>query len=67
MASGKEAKAKDARSKVRQCFDLEITHLRAGDWRGPQVEAVTFLGTAFELHGLDGQCTCCPRRTAVAA
>lgn len=53
---------KDARDRLAACSRGEMTHLRVGDWRGPAVDAVTLVGMAAGLHGLDGVCTCCARR-----
>lgn len=52
--------AKDAAARMHQCMDQERLHIRLGTWRGPQVDAVTFVGHCRDLHGT--VCTCCPRR-----
>jgi hypothetical protein len=51
---------KEARHRLRECLDRTRTHIRAGDWRGPAVEAVAFVGMAADLHGT--VCECCARR-----
>ena len=53
---------KDAAYITRACLARERTHLRVGTWRGPDIDAVTLVGHAADLHGPDGVCTCCPRR-----
>lgn len=57
-AAGKRKEEMEARAKVRQMFDEEITHIRMGDWRGTKGSEVTYLGTPRELHG--SICTDCP-------
>lgn len=60
-----QAKDKDARARLRSCFDEESTHLRAGDWRSAQGSEVQLVGLLRDLHG--SVCTCCPKRTTGAA
>lgn len=60
MATAEETRRKEIAQRIRVCFDLEIDHIRAGDWRGPQVEAIALVGHLRDLHGT--VCTCCPRR-----
>jgi hypothetical protein len=55
---------KEARATLRLCLAKERTHLRAGQWHGPPVEAVTSHGSVWDLHGT--VCTCnppCPERS----
>ncbi|HEY1177554.1 MAG TPA: hypothetical protein VGF17_15460 [Phytomonospora sp.] len=51
---------KDLDARRRSHLAEESVHLRAGQWRGEPVEAVTFVGHARDLHGT--VCTCCPQR-----
>lgn len=62
--SAEQAAAKDARARIRECFDEEITHLRAGDWRSAGDSEVTLVGHLRDLHGPQGCCTCCKRGAA---
>jgi hypothetical protein len=49
---------KELSARIRECFDGACTHLRAGAWHGPAVEAVTSHGSVWDMHGT--VCTCCP-------
>lgn len=62
-----QAQEKDARARLRECFEEEITHLRAGDWRSAGESEVRLVGHLRDLHGPRGRCTCCPRRTTAGA
>lgn len=46
-----------------QLMDSSVTHVRVGQGPGHRT-VVLLVGHARELHGLDGVCTCCPRRPA---
>lgn len=48
----------------RDCLDEKRTHLRAGSWRGLDGAEVALVGHLRVLHGPDGCCTCCARRTS---
>lgn len=63
MVTKAERERKDATQTFRNMMDQSVTHLRVGQGRGDG-SAVRLLGYAHELHGLDGVCTCCPRRPA---
>lgn len=63
MVTRAEREHRQASHKFRELMDSGATHLRVGQGRGDQTR-VTFIGMAHELHGLDGCCTCCPRRPA---
>lgn len=63
MSKTKDRVEKDLEQRRRDCLDEKVIHLRAGDWRGLQGAEISILGTTRELHGPDGVCTCCPRRT----
>ena len=54
--------AKELQTRVRECMDRERTHLRVGDWRRHDYDTeIHLIGSAWELHGPFGQCTCCKR------
>lgn len=57
MSTASERKRLDER--IRVCFDEQITHVRAGNWRELDNAEVTVIGLASELHGT--VCTCCPK------
>ena len=63
-AKAEQALARELAARQRACFDREQTHLRVGQWRGKLEDAVTSLGSVWELHGT--VCTCCPKRQASA-
>jgi hypothetical protein len=52
--------AKRLRTLFGQMMDGTIRHLRVDLY--DQRQFVQVLGTARELHGPQGQCSCCPRR-----
>lgn len=60
MTNAKEtARAeKEAKAKLRACFELELTHMRCGDWRGTKGSHVEYVGHVRDLHGV--VCTDCP-------
>jgi hypothetical protein len=51
---------KDAEHRFRECIKRERKHLRVGSGRQDGTE-VRHIGSASELHGADGVCTCCKR------
>jgi hypothetical protein len=51
---------KDAEHRFRECIREERKHLRVGKGRRDDTE-VRLVGSASELHGPDGLCTCCKR------
>jgi hypothetical protein len=63
MTTKSQRDRREAAHLFHQLRDSTITHLRVGQGPGHRT-AVTLLGHARELHGLDGVCTCCPRRPA---
>jgi hypothetical protein len=56
-----EQNRKDAGAKFRDLMDKNLAHVRVGQGRADGT-LVTLVGHASQLHGLDGCCTCCPRR-----
>lgn len=52
---------KEAAQILRACIARERFHLRAGDKRQDGTE-VRHVGSASELHGVDGLCVCCHGR-----
>ena len=53
---------KELNARLRECMDGERTHLRVGDWRRHDYNTeVRLIGSAQDLHGPYGQCTCCKR------
>lgn len=61
MASKAEQARRETNGKFRDLMDSNVHHLRVGQ-RGDQT-SVRLIGTAAYLHGPDGLCSCCPRRT----
>lgn len=63
MGSKAERARRESGHVFRSMMDQTVTHVRVGQGRG-DLTSVTLVGLASELHGLDGVCTCCPRRPA---
>lgn len=63
MATRAERDRREARQTFRDLMDHNVTHVRVGQGRGDNTR-VTLLMSAAQAHGLDGVCTCCPRRPA---
>lgn len=63
MVTKEERTRKNAGADFRNMMDRLVTHIRVGQGHEHRT-SVTLLGLASELHGLDGCCTCCPRRPA---
>lgn len=63
MVTKEERNRKNAGAQFRGMMDQLVTHVRVGQGVGHGT-SVTLLGLASEMHGLDGCCTCCPRRPA---
>lgn len=63
MVTKAERERKNANAEFRNMMDQLVTHVRVGQGREHHTR-VTLIGHAHELHGLDGVCTCCPRRPA---
>lgn len=53
---------KKANQKFKALMDKQVTHVRLGDKNA----RIRVIGSATDLHGLDGVCTCCPRRKVEA-
>lgn len=62
MVTRAERNRREAGQTFRDLMDSAVTHLRVG--QGRDNTRVTLLMTAAQAHGLDGCCTCCPRRPA---
>lgn len=62
-ATKAERERKNTNAQFRDMMDENVTHLRVGQGREHRT-AVALIGHARDLHGPDGVCTCCPRRTA---
>lgn len=63
MVTTAERNQREARHLFSQLMDQAVTHVRVG--QGPSHgTSVRLIGHARDLHGLDGVCTCCPRRPA---
>lgn len=63
MVTKAERERKNANAEFRNMMDSLVTHVRVGQGREHRTE-VRLIGHAKELHGLDGVCSCCPRRPA---
>lgn len=63
MVTKAERERKNANADFRNMMDELVTHVRVGQGRDHRT-GVQLVGHARELHGLDGVCTCCPRRPA---
>lgn len=63
MVTKAERERKNANAEFHNMMDQLVTHVRVGQGRGHWT-GVGLIGMASELHGLDGVCTCCPRRPA---
>lgn len=63
MTTKADRDRKNANAEFRNMMDRLVTHVRVGQGREHRT-TITLIGTARELHGLDGVCTCCPRRPA---
>lgn len=62
MVSKAERERREVNQTFRDLMDRNVTHVRVG--QGPRDGTrIALLGTAAHLHGPDGLCTCCPRRT----
>ena len=66
MVTKAERERAEVNSLFRTLMDELVTHVRVGQGRDHWTR-VTLLGHARDLHGPDGVCTCCPRRTAEQA
>jgi hypothetical protein len=62
MVTKAERERKNANAEFSRMMDQSVTHLRVG--QGRDNTQVRLVGTAQWAHGLDGVCTCCPRRPA---
>lgn len=62
MVTRAEREHREAGHLFRQLMDSAVTHVRVGQGRQDGAR-VRLIGHARDLHGLDGVCTCCPRRT----
>lgn len=62
MVTKAERDRKNANAEFSRMMDATVTHLRVG--QGHDNTRVTLVTTAAHAHGLDGCCTCCPRRPA---
>lgn len=62
MVTKAERDRKNANAEFGRMMDQSVTHLRVG--QGHDNTRVTLVTTAAHAHGLDGCCTCCPRRPA---
>lgn len=62
MVTKAERERKNANAEFSRMLDATVTHLRVG--QGRDNTQVRLVGTAQWAHGLDGVCTCCPRRPA---
>ena len=65
---GQRWRDKDLNARARACQDGEQTHIRLGpswlrDDHAIPGEEIILVGHARDLHGPDGACTCCPRRS----
>lgn len=63
MVTRAERNRREAGQLFRDLFDSHVTHIRVGQGRGDHT-SIRLLMTAAQAHGLDGVCTCCPRRPA---
>lgn len=63
MTTKSDRQRKETGHRFSQLMDRSTTHLRVGQGRENGTR-VMLVGLARELHGLDGVCTCCPRRPA---
>lgn len=63
MVTKAERDRKNANAEFHNLMDRQRDHLRVGQERNDSTR-VQLLYTAADAHGLDGVCTCCPRRPA---
>lgn len=61
MVTKAERERKNANAEFSRMMDQLVRHVRVGQGREHRT-SVHLIGHAHELHGLDGVCTCCPRR-----
>lgn len=63
MVTKAERERKNANQTFSDMLDQNVTHVRVGQGRNDNTR-IGLLAWASEAHGLDGVCTCCPRRPA---